>query len=300
MDAHNQQVFDLLAVKRFNATVKTIENQSYEAERSLYGLRDTELRNVRFEGKLDGESPLKECSNYKAVDCFFNLRYPCWHADGAYFRNCRFLENSRAPFWYDKDTTIESCQFNVVKAFRECDGTTIIDSAAASDEFGWKCRNTRIEGLRLEGVYAFFENANLSIRNMEFKGKYSFQYNENLSVSDSRLDTKDAFWHAKGGVIRNSYIKGEYLAWYSDGLTFVDCTIEGTQPFVNCTNLKLVNCRMLNTDLAFENCDVEADITTPIISVKNPRSGYISAPEIKEVIFDGFAMEPRAEIRIGK
>ena len=41
---------------------------------------------------------------------------------------------------------------------------------------------------------------------------------------------------------------------------------------------------MIDTDLAFERSDVEAVITTPVISIKNPLSGYISVPEIGEII----------------
>ena len=41
---------------------------------------------------------------------------------------------------------------------------------------------------------------------------------------------------------------------------------------------------MLDTDLSFEKSDVQATITTPIRSVKNPTSGCISAPAVQELI----------------
>ena len=43
---------------------------------------------------------------------------------------------------------------------------------------------------------------------------------------------------------------------------------------------------MTGTDLSFERSDVEADITTPVVSVKNPLHGYINAPAIGEIIID--------------
>ena len=81
-------------------------------------------------------------------------------------------------------------------------------------------------------------------------------------------------------------IKGEYLAWYSDGLTLINCKIMGTQPFCYCRNLKLIDCEMIDTDLCFEKSQVDATITTPVISIKNPTSGQIVAPEVGEIIRD--------------
>ena len=43
---------------------------------------------------------------------------------------------------------------------------------------------------------------------------------------------------------------------------------------------------MEEADLCFEKSDVEAEITTPVISVKNPRSGCISLPEVGELVMD--------------
>ena len=91
-------------------------------------------------------------------------------------------------------------------------------------------------------------------------------------------------------------VKGEYLAWYSDGLTLVNCKIIGTQPFCYCKNLKLIDCEMIDTDLAFEKSDVEAQITTKVDSIKNPRSGRIEVPELGELIMDD--AEAKGEVLI--
>ena len=104
------------------------------------------------------------------------------------------------------------------------------------------------------------------------------------SFANCQFDTKDAFWHAKNIVIRGQCCeRGEYLARYSDGLTFLNQRIIGAQPFC-CKNLKLVNCEMLDTDLCFEKSEVEAVITTPVISIKNPRAGTIMVPSVSEII----------------
>lgn len=60
----------------------------------------------------------------------------------------------------------------------------------------------------------------------------------------------------------------------------------GTQPLCYCKGLRLINCEMIGADLAFERPDVEAVITTPMISIKNPLSGHISVPAVNEIIRD--------------
>src|SRR5699024_6804253 len=103
---------------------------------------------------------------------------------------------------------------------------------------------------------------------------------------NSNLDTKDAFWHSKNVTVYDSIIKGEYLAWYSENLKLVRCKIIGTQPLCYAKGLVLEDCEMDGTDLAFEYSDVHAVINGSIESVKNPKSGIISADGIGEVILD--------------
>ena len=98
------------------------------------------------------------------------------------------------------------------------------------------------------------------------------------------LDTKDAFWHCKNVTVKNSVVKGEYLGWYSENLTFINCKIIGTQPLCYCKNLKLVGCEMADTDLSFEYSEVEAEIKGTVLSVKNPKSGRITADAVSEII----------------
>ena len=81
-------------------------------------------------------------------------------------------------------------------------------------------------------------------------------------------------------------VKGEYLAWYCENVTFDHCKISGTQPLCYCKGLKLIDCELTDADLCFEKSEVEATITTPVISIKNPRSGQIKVPSVGEIIMD--------------
>ena len=73
---------------------------------------------------------------------------------------------------------------------------------------------------------------------------------------------------------------------YSENLTLINCTIRGTQPLCYCKGLRLIDCEMINCDLAFERSEVEATILTPVISIKNPYSGHIYVPAAGEIIRD--------------
>lgn len=268
-----------------------IIQQTYEEERALYALRDAELRECLFDGPADGESALKECRNVRISDCRFALRYPLWHAKTFVLSDSRICESARAPMWYTEGGTILRSRIEGVKALRECDDTRVEQSLICSPEFGWKCRNVTVRDSTIESEYLFLDSRDVDIAGLTMKGKYSFQYMENLTVSNSKLDTKDAFWHSRNVTVSDSEIRGEYLGWFSDGLTLIRCHIVGTQPFCYCKNLRLVHCTMEQTDLAFEYSDVEADISGEILSVKNPRSGHISADRIGEIILENSIME---------
>lgn len=266
--------------------MKKYENQRFGLERALYSEDNFELFNCRFEGEEDGESALKEATNFNVKDCYFDLRYPFWHNDHVKIVNIEMTPNCRAALWYSNNISIKASKMNGIKALRECNDVLIKYTQINSPEFGWKCNNVKIIESKLVGEYAFFGSKNLDINNLDFKGKYSFQYVENLYIKDSKLNTKDAFWHANNVTVEDSILEGEYLAWYSNNLTLIRCHIKGTQPLCYCNNLKLIDCTMENTDLAFENSDVEATIIGHVDSIKNPRSGTIKVDSLGEHILE--------------
>ena len=62
--------------------MRTIQNQTFDAERALYGSKNLLVKNCSFDGPADGESAFKESANVEVQHCFFNLRYPFWHDHG--------------------------------------------------------------------------------------------------------------------------------------------------------------------------------------------------------------------------
>ena len=266
--------------------MKEYNNTTYDEERALYGIENAHISNCTFKGPADGESALKETKNIKVSDCNFMLRYPFWHTTNAEIENIEMSETCRAALWYDKDIKIKSSYLGGIKALRECCNTEIEESKIKSTEFGWFCEGITIKNSNLISEYPFLKSSNMEIDNLEMTAKYSFQYVENIVIRNSVLNTKDAFWHGKNVTVYDSVIKGEYLGWYSDSLKLVNCKIIGTQPFCYANNLVLENCETENCDLAFENSNVCATINGKIDSVKNPKSGFIVADKIDEIIME--------------
>lgn len=266
--------------------MKLIQNQTFDQERALYGSEDVLVQNCAFDGPADGESALKESRNIQAEHCYFNLRYPFWHDQNLTIRDSEMTPLCRAALWYTHQAIIENTKLHGIKALRECSDITMKHCHIISPEFGWSVKNITMEDSSAESEYFMMRSEDLTFRNVRLTGKYSFQYIQNAQFEQCQFDTKDAFWHAKNVTVRDSVINGEYLAWYSDGLTLIHCKIKGTQPFCYCKNLKLIDCEMEDADLCFEKSQVEAVITTPVLSIKNPLSGTIQVPVVGEIIRD--------------
>lgn len=266
--------------------MNAIENKTFDIERALYGSQNVLLNHCAFDGPADGESALKESQNVQVADCFFNLRYPFWHNDELKISDSEMTEFCRAALWYSNDIEITDTKLHGIKALRECSRVKMQRCDIISPEFGWSIQDIEMKDCVVQSEYFMMRSEHLNFDNVTLNGKYSFQYIQDSIFENCHFDTKDAFWHAKNVTVRNSTVKGEYLAWYSENVTFENCRIIGTQPLCYCKNLKLINCEMIDTDLCFEKSEVEATITTPVMSIKNPLSGRICVPAVNEIIHD--------------
>lgn len=266
--------------------MNTIANKTFDEERALYGAKDILVRNCLFDGPADGESALKECRNICVQNSCFRLRYPFWHDDGAEITDSELTADCRAALWYSKNITLTNTKLYGIKALRECEKVKMQDCEVVSSEFGWSVQDLKMQDCTVQSEYFMMRSARLHFENVKLRGKYSFQYICDSVFENCTFNTKDAFWHAKNVVVKNSIVKGEYLAWYCENVSFEKCKIIGTQPLCYCKNLKLIDCEMVDTDLCFERSEVEATLTTGVISIKNPISGHIYVPSVGEVIRD--------------
>lgn len=228
--------------------MKTITNKTFDEERALYDSHNIEVRDCAFDGPAAGESAFKECGDITVEHCFFNLRYPFWHDKGLKLTGSEMTELCRAALWYSENVEIRDSKLHGIKALRECADVKMRGCDIVSAEFGWSVRGITMEGCTVQSEYFMMRSERLHFRDVRMKGKYSFQY-----ITDS---------------------------------VFENCKIIGTQPLCYCKNLKLIDCEMIDTDLSFERSDVEATLTAPIVSIKNPLSGHIYAPAVGELIMD--------------
>ena len=266
--------------------MNVIQNQTFDMERALYGSRDIQVKNCAFDGPADGESAFKESRRLQVEHCYFNLRYPFWHDHELKISRSEMTELCRTALWYSEDVEINDTKLHGIKALRECSRVKMRGCDIVSSEFGWSVRGMEMEDCTAESEYFMMRSDHLNFQNVRMKGKYSFQYIRDSVFEHCVFDTKDAFWHAENVVVRDSVVKGEYLAWYCDNVTFERCKIIGTQPLCYCKNLKLIDCEMEAADLCFEKSQVEAVVTTPVVSIKNPYAGRITVPAVGEVIRD--------------
>lgn len=273
-------------------TMDIIRNQTFGGERPLYCSRDLRLEGATIGA---GESALKETARIEAEGCRFEGKYPLWCCDGFTVRNSHFAPGARAGIWYSRGGIMEDCTVEAPKMFREMDGLTVrrvnfLDAA----ETLWSCRDVTLEDCSaVHGDYIFMHCAGVRVRGLRLQGNYSFQWARDVEIHDSELDTKDAFWETENVTVYDSRISGEYLGWHSRGLHLVRCHIEGTQPLCYAEGLVLEDCTFgPDADLAFEYSDVQATVRGHIVSVKNPRTGFVKADSIGELILDSNIKAP--------
>lgn len=271
--------------------MKLIKQQYLTGERALFNSDSLRIEDSVF---ADGESPLKESSNLDINQSIFKWKYPLWYCNNVKVENSTLLETARSGIWYTNNIVINDSIIEAPKTFRR--GSKIelnnVDMPLAQETL-WNCDNIKLNSVTARGDYYAMNSSNITVDNLNLTGNYCFDGGKNIEVHNSKLISKDAFWNCENVTVYDSTIIGEYLAWNSKNVTFINCTIESLQGLCYIENLKLVNCKLINTSLAFEYCqNIEADITTHIDSITNPISGIIKAPGIGELIIDKTKVDP--------
>jgi len=257
----------------------------YEGERALYNSRDLEIYDSTFD---NGESPLKESKNIKLYNSIFKWKYPLWYCENVRCENVTFLEMARSGIWYTNDIVIKNSLIAAPKEFRrskniKLENVTIPDAK----ETLWTCEKVKMNNCQTCGDYFGMNSKDVYINGWNHSGNYAFDGAKNVEIHNAKLDSKDSFWNCENVTVYDSVIIGEYLGWNSKNLTFINCIIDSNQGMCYIDNIKMVNCKLLNTDLSFERVsNIDAVINSKIDSVKNPYSGVIKAKAIDEIIID--------------
>lgn len=265
--------------------MKEYRQKTFTGERAEYHVNNVTYYDSTFE---DGESPLKECHDIIIHNSFFKWKYPIWYSKNIKIYNSMLLDTARSGIWYTENIYIKDSTIEAPKTFRKSKNITIENTTIPNaDETMWSCDNVSLNGVFVKGDYFGMNSSNVTVKNFKIAGNYIFDGGSNITIDNAILDSKDALWNCENVVVSNSTIIGEYLGWNSKNLTFINCTIESNQGLCYIDGLKLVNCKLINTNLCFELCkDIDAKIVSTIDSVKNPINGIIEAETIGEIILD--------------
>ena len=264
--------------------MELIKNGKFVGERALFASCDVDIRDSVFE---DGESPLKESKRVRLDGCIFRWKYPLWYCEGVSVRGTTLTDTARSGIWYTRGISMNDCVIDAPKTFRRSSDIVLKSVRMPGGEDSmWNCRNVTLYDVSVKGDYFGMNSIGVTADGLHISGNYAFDGAMNVMIRNARLISKDAFWNCENVVVENSLIVGEYLGWNSRNVKFVNCTIESNQGLCYMENVVLENCKLVNTDLAFEYSTVNADVSSPIVSVKNPASGRISAESIGEVIME--------------
>ncbi|MDO4648183.1 MAG: DUF3737 family protein [Eubacteriales bacterium] len=270
---------------------RVITQERLTGERALFHGKDLVIRDTIFD---DGESPLKESRDIELYGSMFKWKYPLWYSKNIKVNNCTWFEMGRSGVWYTENIQVEDSMIEAPKNFRRCKNVTLKNvSLSNAQETFWSCDGVRLEQVVAKGDYFGMNSENIYIDGLNLYGNYCFDGAKNIEVHNSKLMSKDAFWNCENVVVYDSYIYGEYLAWNAKNITFVNCTIESLQGLCYIENLKMVNCKLINTTLAFEYSTVDARIDSKIESVMNPSGGRITAESIGELILEKDRIDPK-------
>ena len=270
--------------------METIKNKTLTGERALFHSSNLQIEQCIFE---NGESPLKESNDLKINQSIFKWKYPLWYTNDVTVANSTLTETARSGIWYTHGIEIVNSTIEAPKTFRRSSNITLENvSLPLALETLWNCNVITMKNVTARGDYFAMNSNDINVGNLNLTGNYSFDGCTNVTIENSVLLSKDAFWNCENVTVKNCTIIGEYLGWNSKNMTFIDCAISSLQGLCYIENLKMVNCNLLDTTLAFEYSTVDVQVDGEIASVINPTSGVIKAKAINELIMDGTKIDP--------
>ncbi|MCD8028205.1 MAG: DUF3737 family protein [Erysipelotrichaceae bacterium] len=265
--------------------MNTLKQGYYTGERALFQSDGLKIDEGIF---ADGESPLKESKNIEIDNSIFKWKYPLWYCQNIEVKHTTSLDTAISGIWYTNHICISDSMIEAPKTFRRGQDITLVnvDMPNAEETF-WNCKNIHLNNVHARGDYYGMNSEDIEVDRLYFSGNYCFDGGKNIVIRNSQLNSKDAFWNCENVTVYDSIIIGEYLGWNSKNLTFVNCTKESLQGLCYIEGLKMENCRLINTTLAFEFCkDIDADICSHVDSIMNPISGKIIVDSVGEYIHE--------------
>ncbi len=265
--------------------------QTFTGERACFKSLDTTFEECHF---TDGESPLKESHGLNFFNCVFSYKYPLWYSSDFKVNGGEMENTERAGMWYSSSFSFENVVIDGPKNFRRCHDFSLKDIvfSNAQETLWWNAKFSLSHVEVKNGAYFGMGSHDAEIEGLTLEGDYAFDSSENLTIRNSTLHTKDAFWNCCNITLINCTIIGEYFGWNSANITLINCHVESHQGFCYMKGITLKDCEITNSDLCFEYCsDIDATILAEFESIKNPISGKIKAKGVRKVIRDDARIE---------
>ncbi len=268
-----------------------IEQKKLTGERALFQAQDMEIVDCTF---ADGESPLKESRNLKIQGSMFQWKYPLWYSKDIEMQDCTLFDTGRAGIWYTSHLHMQDTAIQAPKTFRRCDDLKLerVDMPHAEETL-WNCNHIVMKDVTATGPYFGMNSSHIEIDGFTLVGDYSFDGCSDITIRNAKMLSKDAFWNCEHVTVYDSFIAGQYFGWNAKDVTLINCTISSEQGMCYMDHIVMKNCKVLDTDLAFEYSTVDAEIISQIDSIKNPISGRIQARGVGEILFDNPEMQPQ-------
>lgn len=265
--------------------MKKVIGQKLLGERAEFFARDASYEDCLF---AEGESPLKEGKGIEAKNCTFAWKYPLWYDEDVKIDGCLWNQDARAGGWYGKNIEVRNSRIEAPKNFRRCENLVLenVDMENANEGI-WACKNVKIKGLSAKGDYLCMNCEDVEVEDLNLVGGYSFDGCKRVRAKRLHIQGRDAFWNCEDVVVEDSWIEGAYISWNTHNITFKNCVLSSLQGFCYLDGIKMVNCRLAGTSLAFEycaNCDVEG--IDRLDSLKNPISGEFHLADCGELILE--------------
>lgn len=152
---------------------------------------------------------------------------------------------------------------------------------------GLLLKNCRFDG-PADGESALKESRNVELENCFFNLRYPFWHDDSVKITDAEMTEmcRAAIWYSRNMEIAHSKLHGIKALRECANIKMRGCDVISPEFGCYCKGLKLMDCEMVDTDLSFEKSQVEATLTAPIVSIKNPLSGHIYVPCVDEIIRD--------------
>lgn len=263
--------------------MKEFRGQKYDGERALFGTHGALIDGCTF---VEGESPVKECSDIEITNSRFVGKYPIWYDKNIRVKDSTLETGARAGLWYVDELKIDNTVIEAPKTIRRCSNISLTDvNFTEGPETLWHNNGVKLKNVTAKGDYFAMNCENMEIDGLDLVGNYSFDGVKNVTIKNSRIIGRDAFWNSEDITLENCVLSGNYLAWNTKNISFTNCRVESLQGLCYIENLVMKNCDLTGTTLAFEYSSLDAQISE-IDSIINPASGSIRAEKIGNLILE--------------